>query len=258
MHWIIQSNLFNDNSKQELLDALDRLDVYYTLVKVIPFSGELEPEIVPYSPVMVYGSTTFVLEAHKRGWKPGVFWNDKLDMKMCLEHWQDNILNADGYIEKFSDIVITEPMFIRPISDLKDFSGNLVNPEEFHEWKTNLLEYRDCTVTKDTLCLVAPPKELQFEYRLFVVDGTIVTGSQYRKGIRVISDKHVPDEVLAFGQQMINIWQPELAFVLDVAKTESDELKIIEINNINSSGFYKANLQKLIVALERLPYEKDY
>ena len=39
---------------------------------------------------------------------------------------------------------------------------------------------------------------------------------------------------------------------MDIAETP-DGLKIIEVNNLNSAGWYKGNVQKLIEALEDMP-----
>jgi hypothetical protein len=50
---------------------------------------------------------------------------------------------------------------------------------------------------------------------------------------------------------MIQTWRPAQAFVMDIADTP-DGPKVIEINNINSSGFYACDPQSIIVALESL------
>ena len=47
------------------------------------------------------------------------------------------------------------------------------------------------------------------------------------------------------------VWRPNDAFVLDVALT-SEGTKIVEVNNLNSAGWYKGDLQKLVNALEEL------
>jgi hypothetical protein len=46
-------------------------------------------------------------------------------------------------------------------------------------------------------------------------------------------------------------WQPQRAFVLDVAET-ADGPKIVEINTLNSAGFYAADIQRIVLALEEL------
>jgi ATP-grasp domain, R2K clade family 3 len=48
---------------------------------------------------------------------------------------------------------------------------------------------------------------------------------------------------------MVDKYQVADAFVIDVC-IANDQLQIVEINNINSAGFYDCNMFKLIEALE--------
>jgi hypothetical protein len=50
---------------------------------------------------------------------------------------------------------------------------------------------------------------------------------------------------------VIAIWQPLEAFVLDVCETQHG-FRIVEINTINSAGFYAADIQNIVMALEAL------
>lgn len=54
---------------------------------------------------------------------------------------------------------------------------------------------------------------------------------------------------LAFVTKMAQKYQPAAAFVLDICLTQNG-WKIVEVNCMNSAGFYACNLQKLIVELE--------
>lgn len=58
----------------------------------------------------------------------------------------------------------------------------------------------------------------------------------------------------SFAQQMIDIWCPSRGFVIDVALTD-DGYKMVEINGLNSAGFYAIDVQKLIEAIEGMHYE---
>lgn len=46
-------------------------------------------------------------------------------------------------------------------------------------------------------------------------------------------------------------FQPARAFVLDVFEFEG-ELFIGEVNNLNSAGFYAADMQKLVAAIDSM------
>jgi len=91
------------------------------------------------------------------------------------------------------------------------------------------------------------------ETRFFVVDGKIVTGSLYKRGNKVIYDSNIDPDVQKFAQEMVDFWQPNRAFVIDIALTP-DGCKIVEINNINSSGFYASNVNKIIDAIEGMEF----
>lgn len=56
MHWILQDNLFHDPKYQELLDTLIRLNLPYSIHKVVPFVGELIPEPVAPANTICMGS----------------------------------------------------------------------------------------------------------------------------------------------------------------------------------------------------------
>jgi hypothetical protein len=49
---------------------------------------------------------------------------------------------------------------------------------------------------------------------------------------------------------MVKIFNVADAFVMDIGSTEEQEWKIIEINCINSAGFYHLNPRALFRALE--------
>ncbi len=73
----------------------------------------------------------------------------------------------------------------------------------------------------------------------------------YKLKQNVITSDIIPDEVIEFAYQAINKWSPDIAYVLDIAVT-NEGLKIIEINNINSSGFYKSDIEKIVTAINNL------
>ena len=54
---------------------------------------------------------------------------------------------------------------------------------------------------------------------------------------------------IKLDKEMIKIFQPAESFVMDICLTD-DELKIIEIGTIGCAGLYKANVPKLLMALE--------
>lgn len=249
MNWIIQKG-FNEDRMDEFIRILDVAGENYSVVKVVPFSHEIVPKLEIQNPIIVFGATTLVKIAKSYGWGPGVWWNENFLYENYIEHWGNHLLNNDAKISRFGDLHLTEPTFIRSNDDCKLIAGMVVHPDKFNEWKESITRYNDMMVNSDTMVVTAKPKYIMSEYRCFIVDGKVVTSSQYKIGNRVQYLSNLDDEIERFAQQRVDEWSPTDSFVMDVAKTE-DGLKILEINNLNSSGFYQINLHKLVFAIKR-------
>jgi hypothetical protein len=92
------------------------------------------------------------------------------------------------------------------------------------------------------------------EWRFFVVAGKVVAGSRYRQwGLMDHRRIDAASEPWQFAQKMVDQWQPAEAFVIDLAKEHYDpSFKVIEINCINSAGFYNCDMTTVIKAIEKL------
>lgn len=259
MHWILQNNLFNEQAYGVLLETLERFDLPHSIHKVIPFVGEITPEpILDTNNVICMGSYSLRHAANKADWNPGVFDLEPYHFGIQLENWGSHMLNADAQIIPFKDVEIGDTRkFLRPIEDSKAFAGKIFDGPEFNEWKPKVMDIESSigSLSGDTLVQVCPLKRIYGEYRFWVVAGDIVCASQYKSGDRVIYSDDVPQAYFEFVQAMIDIWQPHDAFVIDVASVPDDGdgwrgIKIVEINTLNSSGFYACNIQKLVMSLE--------
>ena len=144
-----------------------------------------------------------------------------------------------------------ESFFIRPCEDTKDFAGTVYTKEDFLSWREDLLQLEEQCDFADNDMIASPVKEIFAEHRFFVVDRKIATYSQYKKGDKLFKSTEVNEEVIGFANEMIALWQPSRAFVIDIAETP-EGLKVIEINNFNSAGFYAADVGKLIDAIENM------
>jgi hypothetical protein len=258
MHWILQNNIYNEAGFAELVGALERLGLPFSLHKVIPFVGELDPEPAPHGDrVVVMGSYTLARAAQRRGWQPGA-WLDNLDFSIQREHWGAAILNHDAEVVPLGEIPEQrEPFFLRPVTDTKSFAGRVLDWPSFLEWHERLraLSPEDRPeVWLDTPVMVCRNKEIWSEARLWIVDGRVATASGYKVGTLVRSSppELVDPRVLDFAAARAAEWSPNRAYVMDLAETP-DGLKIIEVNNLNSAGWYKADLNQLVIALEAMP-----
>ena len=105
------------------------------------------------------------------------------------------------------------------------------------------------SLTPQTLIQVMKPIVIYCEARFWVIKGRIITKSIYKRGDRVVYSSEVDDSFTQYVEERIREWQPHEAFVIDVCDTEHG-LKIVEINTLNSSGFYAGDVQKLVLELE--------
>ncbi len=56
MFWVVQNNLFNEAGFETLMQALVRMKLDYAVVKVVPFVGDITPDINPKNPVIAVGA----------------------------------------------------------------------------------------------------------------------------------------------------------------------------------------------------------
>ena len=272
MEYIIQENLFREEHYELLHQSLDRFGLKHTTVRVFPFVDKVSevdkipddfhhveelPEFEPIdkNKIFVFGSIKFARIAKERNWKIGSLANDNHDYEVYSKHYKDNLLNYDSEIIRVGDIEEFdwkdgEEYFIRPTLDSKALTGAVFEKIEFFNLLHRIQGYDDALLKDpDSKLQITIPKEIHKEIRFFVVDGKVVTGSQYRLGNQLVLDGDVEPEAIEFAQSMVNIFQLAEGFVIDVCHTP-DGWKIVECGCINCAGFYKSDIQKLIIALE--------
>ncbi len=262
MHWILQNNLFNEKEWDNLVSTLERMDIPYSVHKVIPFIGELIPEPeISHKNVICFGSYSMRHTAKKMGWNPGVYDLFDINFEIQRKHWKNELLNFDAEVVEFKNAWIEEPTFIRPIDDSKYFAGRIFDKDEFLSWKHSIVvqdhDY-GTGLNKDTKIMLCKPKTIYSEYRFWIVDGKPVTWSLYKRGNRVMYSADVDNAVIKYAHHVgcANTlavrnplpWLPK-AFVLDVCETP-EGFKIVEINTINSAGFYAGNIPTIVNELE--------
>ena len=258
MHWVIQDSPYHEEGHYVLKQTLERLELPFTEVKIVPFSHEMQPDPVCTNPIIVMGSITLAKLAVERGWTPGTFTNDNFSYAAYLDFYGEHMLNNDAVICQFGRVTESVPwneFFIRPMLDMKQFGGMTMSFAAQQHWAESVAEIEAknyTTIDSRTMVVVAPLKDIAREYRFFIVDGKVVTGSQYKIGDRVVYNSQV-DDSWDFAQKMADLWQPARAFVLDIALVDGN-YKVIEVNCINSAGYYAADVSKLVQALESMGY----
>jgi hypothetical protein len=255
MHWILQTNLFQEAEWSRLVATLEQFDLPYSVHRVVPFVGELEPlPVLRAAKAVCFGSYSMRYSARKYGWDPGVY--DLFDQDFLAQKaaWGERMLNADSRILAFQDVRLEHPTFLRPIDDSKYFAGRVFEPGEFETWRQRVCDLDEddgTSLSPTTLVQVCTPKTIHAEYRFWIVGGKIATKSLYKLGRRVVYAADVDERMDHFVLQAAADWQPHRAFVIDVCDTPEGP-RIVEINTLNAAGFYAGDVQRLVEALEEL------
>ena len=247
MHWIIQTNLYREEEDFEVVkQTFDKFSIPYSETTIS--KGKLYPEpVINSDKVMIIGGYSLMRYAEDNNLKPGCYTNN-MNMGVWLEKYKDNMLNYDSKLYKLSEVNETTPFFIRPENDSKEFSGKTFdNKEDFDQFRFDLLS-TSIICNEDTKVIVSSLKCIHREVRFFIIDGKISSASVYKINGTPRTSTIINEDEIFFVNSMIEIYQPDRAFVIDIALTD-DGLKIVELNCINCSGFYEANIQKIIMEL---------
>lgn len=273
MHWLIEHS-YKEYNYLNFLNAISNLD--HTVCKVFPFLdrlvpldyedhvyGDDTPEVeYPSTNCVGFGTVSFGKIVQKRNIQPGIFTNENFNARVWNKEYGDHVLNSDAIVTTVAEAPkylrenFGTEIFIRPALDNKAFTGKVFKYSTlyaFLEMHTVYNKHDELSpINLETEIVLAAPKRIMQEYRVFVVNGVPVTSSLYKLGEEVMY-KNSDDEkdIMEFAQQLIDIWTPHIAFVMDICRT-SNGLKLVEINTINTAGFYDINLYKFIDAIESL------
>lgn len=153
----------------------------------------------------------------------------------------EQISNAHQYLSEFSDY---RSVFVRPDSYRKLFDGQTVCFKFMDEFIKN------CDLPDDTDVLIAERQNLVQEWRV-VIGKEPITASEYRRDGKLYIVSGAPGEVFDLAKE-VRVRMPEdiKFFVADICRTEDGELKLLEINSFNTSGFYACDPDKIIDAVE--------
>ena len=255
MYWVIQDSFYSADGHARLLAALERLEIPHKVVKLNPQAKTIAPDVNPEGAVWVCGSSTVCGLAGARGWTPGSFLNDNFRFEVWGERYRHLLLNEDAALFRIGDIPASyAEFFIRAPDDSKSIPGRTWKWGEFAAWREALAadeNRKPSAPSSGTVVVVASAKSILYERRYFVIDGEVISSSQYKAGGRPDFSAYPDEAADCFVERAAAEFSPARAFVLDVAGTPGG-LRIVEINCINSAAFYSCDVPKLVAAIEAL------
>jgi len=226
-------------------DEITNLDAFPTDRRVIPLAG------------------TKVINLYRRKKLPSnwhVFYSDTL-FDQCytrfgpIHFW---MLNRNAVIYSYEhcrSLSVKVPTFVKPSNDLKVFAGTVLETGQSLDAMLSKVNHQP--ISNGEQIVMAPVRELGAEYRLFIINGAVVDGSEYKREGRVghkVIDTHTAFELDAFykkvkpligSSQVVQLRDREpLAYCMDVVEVKDNldsRFEIVEFNCFNACGMYKAD-----------------
>lgn len=165
--------------------------------------------------------------------------------KQCLMLlYKDLLDNWSKVFDYFNENIL----FMRPNSNMKTFVGgnylkDNTNGKELFKNTNNLID-------DNCLCVVAKSEKIISEYRFFIFNKKVITGSQYNRDLALDIREDVLIEAQQLAEKVANDnYQPDLAYTCDIAELEDNTFKVIEINCGSSSGLYAMNKEKILLTI---------
>ncbi len=256
MKFVIQYNLMRNDHLIQIKEAIKEYP--HEFVSVLPFSEEIKSDNdligEDYIP---YGSTLFVKLAKRLNWKGLYFDENKFNYSEALKNrndmLNDNVITIKEAIKIIENQKKNSEWFIRPSHDLKQFSGMVLTAEKCLEWFNNVINI-DSEINLDTEVVLTKNKQIKAEWRWFVIGRKAISGSMYRFKENTIKERVVEKNLIDEAQEFANKWLPHENCVMDLALV-GDELKVIEFNGINASGFYNHDVKLIFDSIWK--YEQE-
>lgn len=257
MRWAIQTNLGSSRDTEALAAACRAHGCDVLPIVRAPFDDQ-PPDVPADQPIVFYGSSSLIDAVTEAGrWHPGA-WVLRDDYEAWIAEYGARMLNAEARVLTLAQLATDaalalddQPVFARPCRDSKLFAGQVTPANELVAWARRVLALGETSLEPETRVMVAEPVGLRDEWRLFVVDGEVVTGSHYRSDQRLDVSPAVPDEVKHFAERLLTERSPAPVVVVDIGRS-GEELFVIEFNGACSSGFYAADLSLWVAAIGRL------
>jgi hypothetical protein len=257
--WVVQTNVEPESTSPRLLRhacAVEQRPFYE--ISVRPGSASLPEMPIIDGPVVFHGRTTLILRAYEHPkWQRGVFFDPaRFQHRAYATAYGNRLLNANARIVTWEEFLresrdSEERIFLKPNDDLKRFTGGIFSFAECFKLYEQLRS-RSQPISPTSEVVVGKPYEIDAEWRLFIVDGQVVSGSMYRPS----GDAYIPPDLILFAEDIVSQWMPADVFVLDVARVEQ-MWKIVECNCFNGSRFYMADVERIVRAVSEHQERND-
>lgn len=260
--WVVErEGVMESANTGRLREALASCKVPTVSVDPLYFTDDLplvDGELPEGAILVYYGSTTLRDKLVAAG-RPGVFFDPvRFTFQALRDGYGENLLNHGSVITTVGEFLATtdrdpdELLFIRPTEDSKSLTGAVQTRREWVE-AIQISMNNIHGPNSATTIQVGEPQNIEYEWRLFMVDGRVAASSQYRAHGYLNRSAEVPDWVVQYAEDMARLYQPAKVFVMDVCELSADgSLRVVETNCFNCSGFYLADVSDIVRAVTKL------
>lgn len=254
MKFAIQYNLMNEDQLHDVAKAVEAYP--HIFVGLIPFSREITAnEPIEGTAYIPYGSTLLTNLTAELGWQGLHFDITKLNYRNFLANrddmLNDTVMTVQEAVEYLSSWNPSVKWFTRPSEDLKQYSGTVMESGEIIPWFKSMMAAvggGSYYMPPETDVVLSTPLDISAEWRWFIVGGKIISGSMYKAHGQLRKLRELDQAVIDEAQAMADKWLPMDCVVMDTALV-GDEIKVVEFNTINSSGFYDNDVDAVFKAL---------
>lgn len=264
--WVIQNNVGPEDDVNFYWDALKQRGNPRHKVHVSPFTDQVQlagvlqylktqnPDIKEDAPVVWMGGVGFLESLRKTGyWNKWIFTDPtEFNLRRYSEKWGALMLNSEGAFTTMGEFLSLpgppdELVFVRPIKDLKEFPGNVIERINLRRWVSTITG-RGFKLDESCEIYVGPPHGISHEWRMFMLEGKVITGSYYTSEKYAPEGYTPPPEGVKYAEDCASIWSPAPIFCLDVCKTAGN-LFIMEAGSFHSAGLYRSSAALVVDAV---------
>lgn len=279
--WLIQSTGINSHNIEADFETLLKLGYPYSDYGVIPFTSlltNLENILTDSSEKFVIRGGTKVLTVltkvnslreinellnpqqirdsveYLTNLKNGIFYNEQNFDQAHYGQLNLPLLNSGASLYPIrTNLYLSFPtdVFIKPSKDQKSFNAGILDKgRTIHEFVTSQMHHESYI---DEMAVIAPCKKILAEYRFFVVEQQVITGSQYRRDNKLQISSTIPRKVWDIAKEFALLYQPHDVFTMDLAETPEGTL-IVEYNCWNASGLYATDVTKIFGVIDEYQF----
>lgn len=177
--------------------------------------------------------------------KEGLFYDDQTFDQAFYGEMDLPLLNKGASLYPIKDnlnLKFDTDMFLKPSKDQKAFTAGILEKGKTIEEYIKVQQYQ--LTYLEELAVIAPCKIITSEYRFFVVEQEVITGSMYRFAGKGNLSSVIPTNIMQAAKEYAKLYQPHDVFTMDLAQTP-DGISIVEYNCWNASGLYHTDIAKI-------------